>query len=162
MARSMATLSRHSGLEFVYSGPTLRHFTKDFREGRNGNEAIILDFLPSNQVSPNILEQVSPSINPMGSSREWWSLEAADIEIDAQLEFMYWPKHGWGDSLILRRLLEASGLKGVNSQYEVMSIPNNISERFRTNEFFYMNLELGPGDILGLHAVGAEQGCIVD
>ena len=162
MARSMATLSRHSGLEFVYSGPTLRHFTKDFREGRNGNEAIILDFLPSNQVSPNILEQVSPSRNLMGSSREWWSLEAADIEIDAQLEFMYWPKHGWGDSLILRRLLEASGLKGVNSQYEVMSIPNNISERFRTNEFFYMNLELGPGDILGLHAVGAEQGCIVD
>ena len=63
--------------------------------------------------------------------------------------------------MVLRRLLEVSGLKGVNSQYEVMSIPNNISERFRLTEFYHMNLELGPGDILGLQAVGAEQGCIV-
>ncbi len=159
--RSIATINRHSGLEFVYSGPTLRHFKQDYRKGRNGNDAIVIDFVPSYQMRPNVLEHVSPSINPFVSSREWWNIEAADIQLDAELDFFYWPDHGWGDSLILRRLLEASGLKGVNSEYEVMQITTNVSERFRANEFFHMNLELGPGDILGLHAVGAEQGCIV-
>ena len=161
MVRSTATLNRHSGLEFVYSGPTLRHAAGDYREGRKGNEAIILDFVSSSQMSNIVLDNISTSINPDISSREWWSLAAADIKVDAELEWLYWSDHGWGDSLVLRRLLEVSGLQGVNSQYEVMSIPNNISERFRANEFYHMNLELGPGDILGLQAVGAEQGCIV-
>ena len=161
MLRSTATLNRHSGLEFVYSGPTIRHAARDYRDGRTGNEAIILDFVPSSQMSNNVLDNIYPIINADKSSREWWSLAAADIKIDAQQELLFWPDHGWGDSLVLRRLLEVSGLKGVNSQYEVMSIPNNISERFRLTEFYHMNLELGPGDILGLQAVGAEQGCIV-
>ncbi len=162
MARSIETLRRHSGLEFVYAGASLRRAANEFREGRRGNEAILLDFVPSDELSGNVLENSFPSIDPLGSSRVWWALESADIKMDAQMDGFFWPNHGWGDELVLRRLLEVSGLRGVNSQYEVMNIPLNASERYRMTEFFNMNLELGPGDILGLHAVGAEQGCIVD
>lgn len=162
MARSIETLRRHSGLEFVYAGASLRRAANEFRAGRRGNEAILLDFVPSDELSGNVLENSFPSIDPLVSSRVWWALESADIKMDAQMDGFFWPNHGWGDELVLRRLLEVSGLRGVNSQYEVMNIPLNASERYRMTEFFNMNLELGPGDILGLHAVGAEQGCIVD
>jgi len=77
-------------------------------------------------------------------------------------ESLYWLNAGMADFYLFQRMFEVVGLNFVASQYEVMGKLINVSQKFRLDEFLKMNLELGSGDILGLRAVGAEQGCIVE
>ena len=162
VTRVLGTLSRLSGLEFVYAGATSEVLTARLRESRDGKSAVLIAFVPTAEVSLFAGENTWRSTSPTRASREWWAIQSAEIRMDISDKSLYWPNSGIADYYMFQRMFEVAGLDFVASQYEVMGKSNSVAQTFRVFEFAAMNLELGPGDILGLQAVGAAQGCIVE
>ena len=162
LVRVLSTLSKRSGLQFVYAGATSEVSTGKIRQARGDKSAVLIQFAPTSQVSLFAGANTFRSTSPAQASREWWAIQSAEILMNISDESLYWLNAGMADFYLFQRMFEVVGLNFVASQYEVMGKLINVSQKFRLDEFLKMNLELGSGDILGLRAVGAEQGCIVE
>jgi serine/threonine protein kinase len=142
-----------SGLTLTYSGSTGRiPSLAKFRDGRNGSEAMLIAFLPEgkgmSKVGENYVHRISLS-NGAGSAT-WLEIVAYDGQIPNHLDGGTFEQY----LLAVRRIVLAMvGLIGVVSDHEIMGTD---ADGFMAGN----QTDYGPGDILGLKAVGKNQGCI--
>ena len=152
VVQTINEVSDISGLTLAYSGSTNRipSATK-YRDARNGSEAMLIAFLPEGKgmikVGENYIHRATFSSG--ATSATWKEIVSHDGQIPHDLDY--------GTSrqylLAVRRIvLKMVGLTFVVSDHEIMGtkVDGNIVR---------LPTDYGPGDILGLQAVGKNQGC---
>ena len=160
VTNALADISRESGLEFIFTGATDKVPKDDYRYGRNGSAAILIGILKPGEDGTKIIKKGetwhSNSRHSVGnpvSGSQWTPMESIEAQVNADFPIY--------EITIRRTLLDAIGLdsvvKSANSRSsELMAVMDGGGKY----EFIKNIAEWGPGDILGMKAVGATNGCI--
>jgi serine/threonine protein kinase len=148
VTQAISEVADISGLPFVYAGATSSMPRMQYREGRRGSQALLVSFHPSGtgiiSKEENFVFNYFLSYGNVYGS--WREIKTIDIQINSlQLntleEFIRESR---------RAMLTAMGLAFVDSPNELMGAPGNSVTLLD---------EFGPGDIRGMSALGATQGC---
>lgn len=157
-----ADVSRESGLEFIFTGATDKVPQDEYRDGRNGPATILIGLLKPGESGATLIKkgeswglEWSRSIGHKTPNSEWLPIEAYDHQINADYSIT--------ETDIRRALLGAIGLdmvhkKRYSGSEELMSVVTSADNN--SFEWVKENSAWGPGDILGMQAVGAINGCI--
>lgn len=162
VADATADVSRESGLEFIFTGATDKVPKFKYRDGRNGAATILIGLLKPGESGTNLIKKgetwgtyrhTSTGYNVSGS--QWTPIESYDTQINADYPIF--------EEQIRREFLQAIGLDFVKkSQYAASQELMAVVENADGNSFTWKktNSAWGPGDILGMKAVGIKNGCI--
>ena len=162
VTNAAADVSRESGLEFIFSGATDKVPKSKYRDGRNGAATILIGLLKPGESGATMIKMGetwgrndSLSTGYKTSNSEWTPIEAYDVQINADYPIF--------EEQIRRSFLQAIGLdRVIKTQYaaseELMATVNSADGNSYT--WKKSNSAWGPGDILGMKAVGAKNGCI--
>jgi len=162
VTNAAADVSRESGLEFIFTGATDKVPKDKYRDGRNGAATILIGLLKPGESGTTLIKKGedygsnnSPSVGFKSSNSEWTPVESIDAQINADYSI---------DEADIRRIfLSAIGLDMVRKpQFAASEELMAISERLDGSllRWIKTNSAWGPGDILGMKAVGAKNGCI--
>ena len=155
-------VSRESGLEFLFTGATDKVPKNKYRDGRKGSATILIGLLKPGESGATLIKKgenwgteqsISTGLNISGS--EWTPMESYDSQINADYPIF--------EQQIRRVLLQAIGLDTVKkAQYAASQELMAVVDKPDGNSFTWQkqNSAWGPGDILGMKAVGAANGCI--
>ncbi len=158
---ALSFISGQSGLEFIFTGASDRMPKAVYRDGRNGSAAILIGLLKPGEMGATLIklgENWSANSNVatgyQSSSSQWTPLEAIDVQLNTAFSV--------SQSQVRRELLKAIGLDFVNKSKgamsnELMAVYENSGGSF---SYIKTTSEWGPGDILGMKAVGTTNGCI--
>jgi len=162
VADAVADVSRESGLEFIFTGATDKVPKGKYRDGRNGAATILIGLLKPGESGTTLIEKGetwgADNFNSIGykvSGSQWRPIESFDAQINADYQVFEWD--------IRRVFLQAIGLDYVTkTQYAASQELMAVVESADGNSFTWKksNSEWGPGDILGMKAVGIKNGCI--
>ena len=162
VADAAADVSRESGLEFLFTGATDKVPKSKYREGRNGASTILIGLLKPGESGTNLIKKGDTwgtnshsSIGYNVSGSQWTPIESYDIQINADYPIF--------EEQIRRVFLQAIGLDQVyKTQYAASQELMAVVESADGNSFTWKksNSAWGPGDILGMKAVGIKNGCI--
>jgi len=160
VTNAVAYISSESGLEFIFTGATDKVPKEKYRDGRNGSAAILIGLLKPGENGTQLIKKGetwganrNQSVGNPVSGSQWTPMESVDAQINADIPIY--------EITIRRTLLDAIGLDNVvksanSSSSELMAVMDNgVSYTFLKNI-----AEWGPGDILGMKAVGIKNGCI--
>ena len=150
--QTLNEVSDYSGLTLAYSGSTDRIPSKTkYRDARNGSEAMLIAFLPAGKgllkVGDNYIHGVSYSYDR--TSPTWREIVAFDGQIPTDSGLYSGAQYL---RAVRRIVLKMLGLTFVVSDHELMGTNAN-------GNIVNLPTDYGPGDILGLKAVGINQGC---
>jgi len=162
VADAVADVSRESGLEFIFTGATDKVPKSKYRDGRNGAATILIGLLKPGESGTTLIEKGetwgADNFNSIGykvSGSQWRPIESFDAQINADYPVF--------EEQIRRVFLQAIGLDYVTkTQYAASQELMAVVESADGNTFTWKktNSAWGPGDILGMKAVGVKNGCI--
>ena len=157
---AVTDISSESGLEFIYTGATLKVPKYKYRDGRNGSSTILIGLLQPGESGATVIKKGESwgwnsfvSVGNQVSGSQWTPMEAVDAEINTDYVVR---------EIDIRRLL----LTAIGLDYVVKGVYGRATEIMAAsdNGTGYTPLkttpEWGPGDILGMKAVGIRNGCI--
>ena len=161
---SLSFISGESGLEFLFTGSSDAVPKDPWRDARNGSKAILFGFLEPGESGAKMIKageewgsEESRFISNTSSSSQWTAILGMDVQIV--------PSRFSGEislTVALRRsLLLSIGLTWVDEptgweSAELLGARIGVE----TLTPLKMTPEWGPGDILGMKAVGKSNGCI--
>jgi serine/threonine protein kinase len=155
-------VSRESGLEFIFTGATDKVPKRKYRDGRNGSATILIGLLKPGESGATSIKKGETwgtdsffSVGFKSSNSEWTPMESYDSQINADYPIF--------EEQIRRIFLQAIGLDTVKkTQYAASQELMAVVSEPDSNSFTWkkLNSAWGPGDILGMKAVGATNGCI--
>ena len=162
VTNAAAYVSRETGLEFIFTGATDKVPKDKYRDGRNGAATILIGLLKPGESGTTLIKKGedfgsnnSPSLGFKSSNSEWTPVESIDAQINAEYSI---------DEADIRRIfLSAIGLDMVRkpqfaASEELMAVAEGVDGSLL--RWIKTNSAWGPGDILGMKAVGASNGCI--
>ena len=155
-------VASETGLDFIFTGATDKVPKSKYRDGRNGSATILIGLLNPGESGATLIKEGETwgtnnfqSIGYKSSASQWVPMESFDSQINAN--------QGIYEQNIRRILLQAIGLDYVKKlQYAASQELMAVVESADGNSFTWKksNTAWGPGDILGMKAVGIKNGCI--
>ena len=162
---SLMTITEQSGLEFLFTGATDALPKTSYQDGRNGSKTILFAYLEPGESGTKMIGVGDRwsfdsfiSLSDSSSNSQWRGIEGFQAQIV--------PSRNSGQTdltiSIRQNLLFAIGLTwteenaGSSSSSELMGVVSNddsITSLKTTADW-------GPGDLLGMKAVGKDNGCI--
>ncbi len=159
---SIEFVASETGLDFIFTGGTDKVPKSKYRDGRNGSATILIGLLNPGESGATLIKNGETwgtnyfqSIGYQSSASQWVPMESFDSQINANRDIF--------EEDIRRILLQAMGLDYVKkSQYAASQELMAVVESADGNSFTWKktNSAWGPGDILGMKAVGIKNGCI--
>ncbi len=161
VTEAISFISDQSGLEFIFTGASDRIPKSVYRDGRNGSAAILIGLLKPGELGAKLIKpkettgyQLFQSVGNQTSSSQWTPFEAVDIQINTDFTVY--------EIDVRRALLQAIGLelltKGTGATSNELLATEKLTED--SSRWIKTIPEWGPGDILGMKAVGTTNGCI--
>jgi serine/threonine protein kinase len=163
-------ISGESGLEFIFTGATDSLPSNSYRDGRNGSKTILIGFLEPGEQGVKMIKKGEEygfsariGISPNSQNSQWVGIETANIQI---VPSSFYPSATLGKTdmtrTVRRTLLKAIGLdwfqetSGSTTSNELMGadVSETATSPLKTIP------DWGPGDLLGMKAVGKANGCI--
>lgn len=157
---AVTDISRESGLEFIYTGATDKVPKSKYRDGRNGSSTILIGLLQPGESGTTVIKKGEIwgkdsfiSIGNQASGSQWAPMEAFDAQINTNYTV---------EELDIRRLL----LSAIGLDYVIKGVYGRATEIMAASKdatgltMLKTTPEWGPGDILGMKAVGIKNGCI--
>jgi hypothetical protein len=161
---ALSDISEQSGLEFLFTGLTDSLPKESYVDGRNGSQTILIALLEPGEFGTKMIKKgegwgfnTFQSVADTSRSSQWQGFESAAAQIV--------PSSYSGETkltLVLRQVLLLSiGLTWVDeptgtTSSELLGATIGVD----TITPLKMTPEWGPGDILGMKAVGKSNGCI--
>jgi serine/threonine protein kinase len=162
---SLSFIAEKSGLQFLFTGATDALPLTRYQDARNGSKTILLAFLEPGESGTRMIKEGEEwgstyfnSISPSSRNSQWVAIEGFQHQIV--------PRYYSGDAAmtvkIRQQLLLSIGLfwveepagKTISSELMGATIkPESITPLKETPDW-------GPGDVLGMQAVGKDNGCI--
>jgi serine/threonine protein kinase len=162
---SLSFIAEKSGLQFLFTGATDALPLTRYQDARNGSKTILLAFLEPGESGTRMIKEGEKwgstyfnSISPSSRNSQWIAIEGFQHQIV--------PRYYSGDAamtvVIRQQLLLSIGLfwveepagKTISSELMGATIkPETITPLKETPDW-------GPGDVLGMQAVGKDNGCI--
>lgn len=162
---SLSFIAEKSGLQFLFTGATDALPLTRYQDARNGSKTILLAFLEPGESGTRMIKEGDGwgsnsfnSISPSSRNSQWIAIEGFQHQIV--------PRYYSGDTamtvVIRQQLLLSIGLfwveepagKTISSELMGATIePETITPLKETPDW-------GPGDVLGMQAVGKDNGCI--
>ena len=162
---SLSFISGESGLEFLFTGSTDALPQEPWRDARNGSKTILFAFLEPGELGTKMIKagegwesEENRFLSRTSASSQWRAISGMDIQIVPSLfsgEISL-------TVVIRQELLLAIGLAWTEEDAGKSTSNELLGAKFGDGMITPLKTtpEWGPGDILGMKAVGKSNGCI--